>query len=141
MQNISSQMLKQKTDDSKTELWQMRFKSASQMKTEIFILFSDSCQTLIQKHIKMSAEVTVLISITLEMVLMKYKYILSHVNYDKESVKVRWSDFSVRMWWYWFCVISDNDSSALSDRVWVTVLMTDDWRALRDGRQILYQDC
>ncbi len=67
----------------------MRFKLNSEIKTEIFILFSDSCQTLIQKHIKMSAETTMLINTTLETVLMKYEHISDQINSDEEFTEVR----------------------------------------------------
>ncbi len=129
MWGISSQMLKWKMNDSETESQWVRFKSNSKMKTEIFILFFNSCQTLIQKHIKMSAEATVLINTTLKMVLKKYEHISDQINSDKEFIKVRWFDFFIKVWQYWVCVISDLNSSVLSDRVWVTVLLINDWKA------------
>jgi hypothetical protein len=95
VRDINHQAPKRKADDSETESRRVRFKSGSEVETEISILSSNSRQARIQRRTRTSAEATVPINTTLSAVLEEYGHIPGQTNPVEEPGEVRWSDSSL----------------------------------------------
>ena len=116
VRDINHQAPKRKADDSETESRRVRFRSGSEVETEISILSSNSRQARIQRRTRTSAEATVPINTTLSAVLEEYGHIPGQTNPVEEPGEVRWSDSSLAARRHRFRASCGMDPPASSDK-------------------------